>query len=382
MTITIRKHRKGSKPSPKVDIEFSNRVLFGFSIALLLMLILKIILCPTTDYYGFIGFAAWTLGWLIASQNNVRSWPIWERGVALAITAPVFVVILILFLSSFLCQWCVMPDGEGDVRPTEVPVTPTEEGSPVVTEAPAITPTFTPTPTPEPLALEDDYTIAIVDLMMVPRSRFGDQSPRFEAWNEYVELYNYGDTELDLEGLWLTDGGGAGQPDRLVSWDSRFDWYRFPTEVNTSNLILPPGEFALILPGRYVYGDKPHDDLIEQHVRPGSVILTIAASEGFSLDLLGDIDGLECHTPGSEDFVVIYQGTREEVESIVASYGQPGNFEAGMPPAALEPASIGAFPVTCGTWGGVRISAPFSSGEGLDQFWQFYPWESRSPGYE
>ena len=157
---------------------------------------------------------------------------------------------------------------------------------------------------------------------------------------------------------------------------------QFPTQVNTSTMILPPGEYALILPGRYVYGDMPHDDLIGQHMRPGSLILTIAEREGFSLDLLGDMAGLECHTPGSEDFVVIYQGTQEQVELIAASYGQPANFEAGMSPAALEPASAGAFPVTCGTWGGVRISDPFSGGDAEDLYWQFYPWEDRSPGYE
>jgi hypothetical protein len=379
MAISIRKHRKRKKRG--FEVEFSNRVLFGFSIAALLMLIVSYLLCPSEDYYGFIGFAAWTLGWLIASQKNVRSWSIWERGVVLAITAPIFLVILILFLSSFLCQWCVKPNGQVDVTPAEVPVTPTEEVTEAVTETPMITPTITPTPTPEPLALEDDYTIAIVDMMMVPRSRFGDQSPRYEAWNEYVEIYNYGDADVDLGGLWLTDGAGTGQPDQLVSWDSRFDWYQFPAGLNTSTTILPPGEFGLILPGRYVFGDTPHDDLIERHMSAGSVILTIASVDG-GLDLLGNSDGLECHTPGSEDFVVIYQGTKEAIDFIVASYGHPENYQPGMHPAALVPGASGAFPATCGTWGGVRISDPLASGEGGELYWMFYPWEDRSPGYE
>jgi hypothetical protein len=384
MTITIHKHRTGRKKGGKrdFDLEFTNRVLFGFSISLLLTLILVCLIKPAPDYYGFSGFVAWTLGWLIASQKNVRSWSFWERGAVLAITAPVFVIILILFLSSFICQWCVKPDGQDEVKPTEVPVTPSAEVTEAVNEPPTITPTITPTPTPEPSASEGSYTVAIVDLMMVPRSRFGDQSPRFEAWNEYVEIYNYGESDVDLEGLWLTDGGGAGQPDRIVSWDSRFGWYRFPSEITTSSMILPAGEFGLILSGRYVLGDTPHNDLIEEHMRMGSIILTIAESEGFSLDLLGDIDGLECHTPGSEDFVVIYRGTQEEIESIVASYGAPENFQPGIDPGALVPSSAGAFPATCGTWGGVRISDPYASGGGQELFWQFYPWEQRSPGYE
>jgi hypothetical protein len=83
-----------------------------------------------------------------------------------------------------------------------------------------------------------------------------------------------------------------------------------------------------------VLGDTPHNDLIEEHMHTGSVILTIAESEGFSLDLLGDSDGLECHTPGSEDFVVIYRGTQEQIELIAASYGHPANFAAGIHPAA------------------------------------------------
>jgi hypothetical protein len=378
MAISIRKHRTGKKS--KFEFEFTNRVLFGFSISLLLTLILICLIRPAQSHYGFSGFVAWTLGWLIASQKNVRSWSFWERGAALAITAPVLVVILILFLSSFLCQWCVKPDGQVDVKPTEVPVTPTEEMTAVVTESATITPTITPTPTPEPSGMEDDYTIAIVDLMMVPRSRYGDQSPRYEAWNEYVEIYNYGDADVDLEGLWLTDGAGTGQPDQLVSWDSRFDWYRFPSGLNTTTTILPPGEFALILPGRYVFGDTPHDDLIERHMSEGSVLLTIAAADG--LDLLGNSDGLECHTPGSEDFVVIYHGTQEAIDFIVASYGHPDNYQPGIHPAALVPGSSGAFPATCGTWGGVRISDPLASGDGAELYWMFYPWEDRSPGYE
>jgi len=345
------------------------------------MLILIYVLCPVEEYYGFIGFAAWTLGWLIASQKNVRLWSFWRKGAVLAITIPVFVVVLFLFLSSLLCRWCINPEGEVDLEVTPVLPHRTEEVTGMVTTTPTITPIVTPTPTPEPTEISapaDGFSIAIVDLMMVPRSRFGDQSPRFEVWNEYVEIYNYGESDVDLDGLWLTDGGGAGQPDQIVTWDSRFDWYEFQSNVSTSTMILPPGEFGLILPGRYVLGDTPHNDLIEQYMRTSSVILTIAEND--SPDLIGDLDGLECHTPGSEDFVVIYRGTEARIDSIVASYGRADNFKPGMHPSELTPTLSGAFPVTCGTWGGVR-SDPFI-GDMLVEYWLFYPWAVRSPGYE
>jgi hypothetical protein len=387
MAITIRKHRKRGNPGKKGSFEFafSNRVLFGFSISLLLMLILVCLIKPDEGYYGAIGFGAWLLGWLIASERHVREWAVWERPVMLAVTAPILALLLVLFLWNFVDPWChrlLCPPEPGPSQ-TPTPTSPTEEVA--ATPAPEVTPTPTvapPTTTEESYQPADYYTIAIVDVLMVPRSRHGDQSPRYEAWNEYVEIYNYGDSDVDLEGLWLTDGAGMDQPDQLVSWDSRFSGYGFPSAADTSTTILPAGEFGLILSGRYIYGDMPHNDLIERSMSAGSVILTIAENDDDSTDLLGDSDGLECHTPGSEDFVVIYRGTRQAIEYVVASYGIPKHFAEGMSPAALEPSSSGAFPATCGTWGGVRVSDPFASADRQELYWQFYLWKDRSPGYE
>jgi hypothetical protein len=383
MAITIRRYRKRKR----FDVEFANRVLFGFTIAALLIFILACKLCLHKDLYGFIGFIAWTLGWLIAGLKPVREWSLLQDPVLLLVTAPIFVVVLHLFIWNFISPWCCRVQAPGaDVAITPSPAATTA----AITDTPTFTPSASPsatstaTPAPESPPTTDPaeaYTIAIVDAMLVPRSLFGDQSPRYEAWNEYVEIYNYGESDVDLEGLWLTDGGGVGQPDRLVNWDSRFARYRFPSAANTADTILRPGERGLILSGQYIFGDRPHDELMRENMSSASLILTIAAIENEDFDLLGDWDGLECRTAGEEDFIVIYHGTQDEVDFIVAAYGFPQNFEPGMAPGEMVAGLSGSFPVRCSTWGGVRVVDPSAAGDLLYGKWEFYTWQDRSPGY-
>ncbi len=137
-------------------------------------------------------------------------------------------------------------------------------------------------------------------------------------WNEYVELYNYGEQPVDVAGWWLADTGpaGAGTPDELVSWSERN-----PNEPLADNLILdstviPPRGFALILSPIYTQGAYPFT--MPYHIAPRTVILTAAGSSSLGDDYFGIIgDG-----PG-RDVLVLYQGGVSVIRQVVSTYGTP-----------------------------------------------------------
>ncbi len=135
-------------------------------------------------------------------------------------------------------------------------------------------------------------------------------------WNEYVELYNYGDQPVDVGGWWLADVGEAGTPDQLVSWSQRN-----PNEPLTSNLILnstviPARGFALILSPIYMQGAFPYT--MPYHFPANTIILTIASSRSLGDDFFGIIgDGQ------SRDVLVLYKGGASVIQEVVSTYGSP-----------------------------------------------------------
>ena len=153
------------------------------------------------------------------------------------------------------------------------------------------------------------YTIAISEVMANP---CGDS--QFKIWNQYVELYNYGDAPVNVNGLFLFDEGNAGTPDQIVAWDSR------SSTILSGGLItnvaeIPPHSFALILSPYYADGIQPYR--MPYFIPPGTVILTVA-NGGLGDDVFQII--------GSEngyDTVTLYEGGLTIIREIVDHYGTP-----------------------------------------------------------
>jgi hypothetical protein len=135
-------------------------------------------------------------------------------------------------------------------------------------------------------------------------------------WNEYIELYNYGDQAVDVGGWWLADIGEAGTPDQMVSWSQRN-----PNEPLGNNLILnstviPARGFALILSPIYTQGTFPY--AMPYRFPANSVILTVASSRSLGDDffnIIGDGPGL--------DVLVLYKGGASVIQEVISTYGTP-----------------------------------------------------------
>lgn len=154
-------------------------------------------------------------------------------------------------------------------------------------------------------------TIAITEVMSNPCG--GDD---FKKWNQYVELYNYGDTAVDVRGWWLYDPGENGTPDSLVSWAERVVGAPPGTELKTNTTIIPPHGFAVILSPYYVEGVSPHR--MPYVFPPETVILSIRESQRLGDDVFGIVGtGLE------PDFLVLYIGGSNSIQQVVSTYGDP-----------------------------------------------------------
>ncbi len=153
------------------------------------------------------------------------------------------------------------------------------------------------------------YTIAISEVMANP---CGDS--QFKIWNEYVELYNYGDAPVNVNGLFLFDEGDAGTPDQIVPWNSRSSTI-LDGGLVTNVAEIPPHGFALVLSPYYADGIQPHR--MPYAIPSGTVILTVA-NGGLGDDFFQII--------GSEngyDTVTLYEGGLTIIREIVDHYGTP-----------------------------------------------------------
>jgi hypothetical protein len=169
--------------------------------------------------------------------------------------------------------------------------------------------------TAEPLPIErtlpDGPTVIISEVMAHP---CGDDN--FKKWNEYVELYNFGDQPVDARGWRLVDNGPRNKPDQIVAWNARNPHAALKQRVVTDSTIIPPHGFALVLSPIYTQSLAPHK--MPYQFPEGTVILTII--EG---DRLGDDRfGLIGHG-SSRDVVVLYIGGSKSIKQVVSTYGTP-----------------------------------------------------------
>jgi hypothetical protein len=156
-------------------------------------------------------------------------------------------------------------------------------------------------------------TIALTEVMGRP---CGTSDTADAVWNEYLELYNYGDHAVNVAGWWITDGEDEkGNPDMLVSWDVRSPTFIFGDKLIFNTTVIPPKSFAIVLPSNYYPGKGEYK---MPYIFPvNTIILTIAEGEAIGDDIYG-IDVVVAKNP-----IVLYQGTSTSISNIISTYGTP-----------------------------------------------------------
>jgi hypothetical protein len=154
------------------------------------------------------------------------------------------------------------------------------------------------------------YTIAISELMGNP---CGDMDAK--KYNQYVELYNYGDLPVDVGGWWLFDEGQKGTPDRLVAWSSRSTF-----NLNSSSIInttvIPPHGFAVILSP--VYAESDIEQRMPYQFPASTILLTAGTSQTLGDDFFGIISSEDGY-----DTLTLYIGSETVIDQVVDTYGTP-----------------------------------------------------------
>lgn len=138
----------------------------------------------------------------------------------------------------------------------------------------------------------------------------------FKKWNEYVELYNFGDLPVDVNGWWLADTGGGGSPDQIVSWSQRNPAKPLAGSLILNSTIIPAKEYALILSPGYSDGEFPYAQ--PYAIPANTIILTALDSRSLGDDassIVGDGDG--------RDVLVLYKGGPSVIQETISTYGTP-----------------------------------------------------------
>jgi len=138
----------------------------------------------------------------------------------------------------------------------------------------------------------------------------------FKKWNQYVELYNFGDQPVDVGGWWLADTGGAGSPDELVSWSQRNPLKALPGSHITNTTIIPAKGFALILSPSYTGGGQPY--VMPYAIPANTIILTAADSRS-----LGDNASSIVGDGRGRDVLMLYKGGISVIHETISTYGTP-----------------------------------------------------------
>ena len=153
-------------------------------------------------------------------------------------------------------------------------------------------------------------TIVISEVM-------GNQCGGLETrkFNQYVELYNFGDQPVDVGGWMLFDEGEKGTPDRLISWNSRSSLQLDPMLV-TNSTVIPPRGFAVILSPLYPEGNI--ENRMPYKFPPGVIILTAESSQTLGDDFFGIISDQDGY-----DTITLYIGSDTVIDRVLDTYGTP-----------------------------------------------------------
>lgn len=173
-------------------------------------------------------------------------------------------------------------------------------------------------------------TIAITEVMAAPCD--GVLGP---GKNEYIELYNYGNTTVDVDGWWIAYGeGGNGTPDRLTTWNDVNTGVSLGAYVITDTTAIPPGGFAIVLSPRYHLGSGRN--LMPYIFPENTIVLTLSNSEYLGNDATGLFGNSIPYT-----VLVLYTGSETVMDIVVSTYGTP-NY--GSSPQNVYDNNIDAFP--------------------------------------
>lgn len=196
--------------------------------------------------------------------------------------------------------------------------TPGSSSEPVTRNCSVVAPTFTPVNASQSTALSPGSTstpggptVAISEVMASP---CGDED--FKKWNEYVELYNYGDQPQDVGGWWVVDKGPDNKPDMLVAWETRNPDELLNQSAVTDTTIIPPHGFALVLSPIYTQGLQPYK--MPYRFPISTIVLTIAES-----DRIGDDYYALIGQGAGRDVVVLYIGGPNTIRQVISTYGSP-----------------------------------------------------------
>jgi len=167
-------------------------------------------------------------------------------------------------------------------------------------------------PQPQPISntVSKAPTIAISEVM-------GHQcgADDFKKFNQYVELYNYGDQPVDVNDWWLVDNGPDNKADQLVAWSARNPLTPLKFLITDSTLI-PPHSFAVVISPIYTESVEPHK--MPYRFPSQTVILTIAEGDRIGDDVYGLVED-----QSRRDVLVLYIGGLNTISQVVSTYGSP-----------------------------------------------------------
>jgi hypothetical protein len=127
-------------------------------------------------------------------------------------------------------------------------------------------------------------------------------NPNGGVYNEFIELYNFGTTDIDLTSWTFTDGDAL---DHIIAWDSSASYgVLIDTNVIYNKIILPPQTYAVILDTAYISHTQPYAFGI------GTIILTTSGTN----KSLGNTAGISYDDP-----ITFYNPIGE----LVSAYGTP-----------------------------------------------------------
>ena len=172
-------------------------------------------------------------------------------------------------------------------------------------------PTPIPTDPPPPsVASPTGTTVIISEVMGNPCG--GDQ---FRKWNDYIELYNYGDQPQDVGGWWLAVST-PDKSDMLVAWEARNPSVHLNQPVVTNTTVIPPHGYAVVLSPTYMRSLDPYR--MPYRFPKKTIILTIADGDRIGHSVFGIIG-----QGGGRSAVVLYVGGARSIREVKSTYGTP-----------------------------------------------------------
>jgi hypothetical protein len=156
-----------------------------------------------------------------------------------------------------------------------------------------------------------EKTVIISEVMANPCG--GDE---FRKWNDYIELYNYGDQPQEVGGLWLAVSGPDNKADMLVAWSTRNPNVALNQPAITNSTHIPAHGFALVLSPIYTRSLSPYR--MPYRFPKATTILTIADGDRIGHTIYGIIGH-----GGGRDVVVLYSGGAKSILQVISTYGSP-----------------------------------------------------------